>query len=89
MAQVFFTTRLKALVPKQPVEAPGGTVREVLDRVFRDHPQLRHYIVDEQGVLRRHVCVFADGDRLAGDGALKHAIGPQTELYVMQALSGG
>ena len=37
----------------------------------------------------KHVCIFADGERLAHDGALGRRIGPDTKLYVMQALSGG
>jgi hypothetical protein len=39
--------------------------------------------------LRKHVCIFADGERLKHDVALDHRIRPQAQLYVMQALSGG
>jgi hypothetical protein len=46
-------------------------------------------VLDERGRLRKHVCVFADGERLPHDGALARAIGPQSTLYIMQALSGG
>jgi hypothetical protein len=35
------------------------------------------------------VCVFVDGARLKNADALGQAIGPQTRLHVMQALSGG
>jgi hypothetical protein len=39
--------------------------------------------------LRKHVCIFADGERLARQGALAKPISPDSKLYVMQALSGG
>jgi hypothetical protein len=39
--------------------------------------------------LRKHVCIFADGERLVHEGALARPIGPDSKLYVMQALSGG
>jgi hypothetical protein len=39
--------------------------------------------------LRKHVCIFADGERLAPGAALTWRIGPDSKLYVMQALSGG
>ena len=46
--------------------------------------------IDEQGRLRKHVCVFADGAAAGRTGAaLAHPIGADAQLYVMQALSGG
>jgi molybdopterin synthase sulfur carrier subunit len=89
MAEVHFTALLRDLVPEGSLSAPGGTVREALARVFADRPALHSYILDEQGRLRKHVCVFADGRRLAHDRALDHMIQPASRLYVMQALSGG
>lgn len=89
MARIFFTSHLRALAPEQPLRAVGATVAEALAALFAEHAQLRSYVLDEQGELRKHVCIFADGERLAHDMALAHEIRPDTELYVMQALSGG
>jgi hypothetical protein len=50
---------------------------------------VRGYVLDDQGALRKHVCIFADGERLAHEAALTRRIGPDSKLYVMQALSGG
>ena len=47
------------------------------------------YVLDDQGRLRKHVCIFADGTRLPREAALTHPIRPDSELHVMQALSGG
>ena len=88
MAQVHFTSHLKRLAP-DAYAAKGATVSEALADVFRANPQLRAYVLDEQGDLRKHVCVFADGERLAHDVALATRVGAETEIYVMQALSGG
>jgi hypothetical protein len=46
-------------------------------------------VLDEQGRLRKHVCIFADGQRLPHAAALSQRIRPDSKLYVMQALSGG
>ena len=67
----------------------GNAVGEALAAMLVEAPQVRGYVLDEQGRLRKHVCIFADGLRLKHDAALEHRIGPQSELYVMQALSGG
>ena len=89
MAQVHFTSWLRELVPDGPVEASGATVGAALDAVFAARPQVRGYVLDDRGRLRKHVCVFVDGARLKSDQALAQDIGPQARLHVMQALSGG
>ena len=90
MAQVHFTAWLRELVPNGPVQAAGATtVGDALTAVFEAEPQVRGYVLDERGQLRKHVCVFADGMRLANTSALSHPIRPEATLYVMQALSGG
>jgi sulfur-carrier protein len=89
MAMVHFTARLGALVPTENAETGGETVRDVLERVFSQNAQARGYVLDEQGRLRQHVCIFLDGERLAHETALEAAVGRKSEIYVMQALSGG
>jgi hypothetical protein len=89
MAQIRFTSWLREHAPKGPVDVTGATVGEALGALFRDEPNLRGYVLDDQGRLRKHVCIFADGERLKREAALDHRIAPQAQLYVMQALSGG
>ncbi len=89
MATVHFTARLGALVPAEQAGINGETVGEVLECVFAQSVQARGYVVDEQGCLRKHVCIFLDGERLAHEQALGVPVGPDSEIYVMQALSGG
>ena len=84
-----FTQNLQRHVPCPPTDEPGQTVREVLDRVFSAHPRLRGYVVDERGALRKHMSVFVDGALIVDRATLGDAVGPQSEIYVMQALSGG
>ena len=89
MAQVHFTSWLRELVPNAPLRADGATVGEALAALWTQEPQVRGYVLDDQGQLRKHVCIFADGKRLQHAAALSHRIDPDSELYVMQALSGG
>jgi hypothetical protein len=89
MAQVHFTAWLREWAPAGAVRAPGATVGEALAAVFEQQPQIRTYVVDERNALRKHVCIFADGRRLARDATMSHPLSPDSKLYVMQALSGG
>ena len=89
MAELHFTSWLREVVPDAPLTASGGTVGDALSQLFAERPHVRGYVLDEQGRLRKHVCIFADGRRLPHQAALDHAIRPDSKLYVMQALSGG
>jgi molybdopterin converting factor small subunit len=68
------------------VEATGTTVAAVLDDLERRFPGLRFRVIDEQGRIRPHMRVFADGV-LVSD--LRARIGDRNELHVLGALSGG
>lgn len=89
MATVSFTPNLQRHVECPPQTVEGASVREVLDRVFAMNPRLRGYVVDEQGALRYHMLVFVDGEQIVDRERLSDPVRPSSELYVMQALSGG
>jgi sulfur carrier protein ThiS len=50
---------------------------------------LRGYILDDQNRLRRHVVVFVNGEPVHDREQLSDAVQPSSEVFVMQALSGG
>ncbi|HEX9944098.1 MAG TPA: MoaD/ThiS family protein [Thermoanaerobaculia bacterium] len=89
MPQVVFTHALQRHVSCPPADVEGRTVREVLDRVFGDNPRARTYVLDEQGALRKHMMVFIDGEVIQDRAGLSDGVGADSQIYVMQALSGG
>lgn len=64
-------------------------MRDVLDQVFSENVRLRGYIVDERGALRKHMSIFVDGELISDRRTLGDTVGENSEIYVMQALSGG
>jgi molybdopterin converting factor small subunit len=89
MARVVFTANLQRHVPCPPGEAAGDTVRAVLEVVFAANPAARGYVLDEQGALRKHMCVFVNGEQIRDRATLSDPVGAGDQVYVMQALSGG
>jgi sulfur-carrier protein len=89
MARVVFTENLQRHVACPPTSAPGTTVRDVLEAVFAQNPRARGYVLDDRGELRRHMTVFVNGELVRDRAGLSDAVGPESEIYVMQALSGG
>jgi sulfur-carrier protein len=67
----------------------GATVREVLNKAFDANPRLRTYVLDDQGSLRKHMSVLVDGRAVADRDQQRDLVAPGSEVWVMQALSGG
>jgi hypothetical protein len=76
-------------VGEKSVAANGTTVREVLDSLFTEHPNLRGYVLDERGALRHHVVAFLNGSAITDKKSLSEPVEADGELYLFQALSGG
>lgn len=89
MPRVHFTKNLQRHVPCPPVDVVGSTVHEALMNVFLQNPRLEGYVVDERGALRKHMTVFIDGAQVKDRQFLSDTSLPSSEIYVMQALSGG
>jgi sulfur-carrier protein len=89
MPRVTFTPHLQRFLDAPPVEVAGGTVRDVLESVFAANPRLRGYLVDERGQIRKHVTIFVGDRPIADRHTLSDTVDADTEIYVMQALSGG
>ena len=89
MATVRFTSHLARHRPTPVLVAEGGSVAEVLEAALAADPLLRGYVLDDQGRLRRHVNVYLDGALIADRLRLTDPVMPGSEIYVLQALSGG
>lgn len=71
------------------IPAKGNTLREILDEVEASYPKSRSYLLDEQGKLRGHVNIFIDGNMISDRTGLSDPFSADSEIYIMQALSGG
>ena len=90
MATIKFTYALKRFYPElQPVELEGKSVALVVDKLDEIYKGMKHYLLDDQGALRKHVNIFVDGSPVADRLLLSDEIDDDTEVYIMQALSGG
>lgn len=89
MPRVVFTENIQRHVACPAVEADGATVRDVLDVVFAQNPRARGYVLDEHGAVRKHMIVFVNGAMIGDRVTLADPVQSDSEIYVMQALSGG
>ena len=90
MATIKFTYALKRFFPGlKDTPAKGNTLAEILVAAEESYPGIRSYLLDEQGRLRQHVNIFIDGTLINDRNELSDPFSDSSEIYIMQALSGG
>lgn len=71
------------------VEVEGSTVREVLAQHAETHgPELRDSVV-EDGLVREYINVYVNGEEVGALDGLDTAVGPDDQIRVVPAASGG
>jgi hypothetical protein len=89
MAKIIFTSNLRRHIDCPTVDAEGATVREVLEQVFATNDRLRGYVLDDQAALRKHMAIIVDGHSVKDRTGLSDKVTAASEVFVLQALSGG
>lgn len=90
MVTVEFAASLRRHVPCAPQSVPPGNLRAVLGAALAAAPpELAHYVLDDQGSVRKHVAVFVNNTMVHDRTTLTHPIADGDTVLVIQALTGG
>jgi hypothetical protein len=89
MAHLSFTPNLARHVPCPDADIPAATAAQLFEHYFTQWPQVRSYVLDDQGVVRKHIVVLVDGLNLRDRMRLSDPLETESEVFVFQALSGG
>ena len=90
MAIIKFTKALKRFYPDlQELNLAGKNVNEVLQEIEKQYPGIQGFLIDEGGTLRKHVNIFVDGELILDRENLTDELKLESEIFIMQALSGG
>jgi hypothetical protein len=87
MARVLIPESLARLFPGAPrkLSAAGESVLDCIDVLNREWPGMRDRLLDGTPAIRRHIVIFVNGQR----ARLDDPVGPDDEILVMPAMSGG
>jgi molybdopterin synthase sulfur carrier subunit len=86
MATVRLRTPLKRLAgDRAELTLEGATVCELMVALERENPAMDGWILDERGLIRRHINVFVNGELRDGDTR----VGDSDFVDVLPAISGG
>ena len=85
MATVRLRGQLEKLAGASELTVPGGSVGELLQTLEGEHSGLEGWILDERGVLRRHINVFVNGEPAEPDSS----VDAKDRIEILPAISGG
>jgi molybdopterin converting factor small subunit len=89
MVTVEFAASLRRHVECAPQNVAGGSLRAVLEAALAAAPELRHYVLDDQENIRKHVAVFVNKTMVLDRQNLTQALASGDRVLVIQALTGG
>ena len=67
----------------------GGTVREVLATLEKEHPGFRQRIYDESGEIRRFVNIYVAGEDIRFLKGVETPVAEGQEISIVPAVAGG
>lgn len=85
MATVRLRGQLEKLAGSRELAIAGDTVNDLLKALEEEHSGLEGWILDERGVLRRHINVFVNGEPAEPDSAVDE----KDKIEILPAISGG
>jgi molybdopterin converting factor small subunit len=71
------------------IDEPCATVGDALAALGRRAPGVLDRVVDEQGEVRMHVNVFANGESIRFLDGLRTSVTDGTAILILAAISGG
>lgn len=88
MPRVFIPAALRHLAgDAQQVQVEGANVRQVIQALDRRFPGIAEHLLDDDGRLATGLTVCIDGS--VSSRGLHTAVGPQSEVHFLPAISGG
>ena len=89
MVTVEFAASLRRHVPCGVHDAAPGSLRDILGSALAQAPGLAHYVLDDQGCIRKHVAVFVNKSLVQDRVHLEQHLYDGDRVLVAQALTGG
>ena len=71
------------------LEVEGNNVKEVLDHLFDQHPNIKNHLVEDDGNLRNFVNIFIDGEDIRQKGGLYASVSKGSDVRIIPSIAGG
>ncbi len=87
---VYIPTALQRFVGQQEtIRLPGATVKEVLEQLSGQYPELKKHLYNEQGQLRSFVNVFVNDEDIRHTQGLDTRVAGKDAITIVPSIAGG
>jgi molybdopterin converting factor small subunit len=73
---------------RDSIEVEGKTVRECLEAIIRQYPDIRKMLIDKKGKLHNYVGVYING-KDAYPNEMEKEVNSGDEVHILYTLAGG
>jgi len=87
--KVLLPAPMSTIAGREEVELEGGSVGEVLSRLWDAYPEMKKKVCDEKGRLRQFVNVYVNGEDVRAEAGEGTEVRDGDEVTLMLAISGG
>ena len=71
------------------VEVDGLTIKEVLQKIFDQYPQIKSHILDKNGEIRNFVNIYVNGTNIKEEDNLDTTVPVDSDIRIIPAIAGG
>ncbi len=89
MIEISFAPSLQRHHPIADQQLASGSLAEVLNAALAAQPALKHYVLTDQGHIRKHVAVFVNNAMHLPREDVHRQVPPGAKVFVVQCLTGG
>ncbi len=90
MARVVIPTPLRKFTgERSTIETHGGTVKENIDHVVREYPEIQGHLYDENGSLRDFVKIYVGDEDIDALDKERTTVSADTVIRIIPAIAGG
>ena len=67
----------------------GDNVRQILEELFRAHPDIKGHLVEDDGRLRNFVNIFIAGEDIRQKGGMDAEVADGSDVRIIPSIAGG
>ena len=71
------------------LDVNGGSIKEVLEELFDEHPDIKNHLVEDDGNLRNFVNIFINGEDIRQKGGLNAKVIDNSDVRIIPSIAGG
>ena len=71
------------------LDVNGGNVNDVLNELFKAHPEIKNHLIEDDGNLRNFVNIFINGEDIRQKGGLNTEVSDGSDVRIIPSIAGG